>query len=141
LIGARMDYKDGESPCSGTLPVLRALQPCPLSSLGFTIGESYAGNRVAGIHPEGSLRYLGEQGILRFLERLHCHFTRHGGKLAEELAQRMSSFKIVDQIFERNTRPAKTGHSVHDVRIDDDCAFSHPFHFTVRRRALWRAGC
>jgi len=50
---------------------------------------------------------------------------RDGGKLPQELAQRMAALQVVDQILERHSGAAKTRGSAHDIRVADNYGLRH----------------
>jgi hypothetical protein len=62
-----------------------------------------------------------------------------------ELRDRVSlpeiDWQSSDQVFERNARATKTGHSVHDISIDDDYGSCHPFPVIsafAQRKPRWK---
>jgi hypothetical protein len=82
----------------------------------------------------------GEQRLLRFLKRLNCLLTRDCWKLPQELAQRMATLDVVDQVLERNSRAPKAGRSVHDLRVDYNCGLYHGRFPLYRPAANGKAG-
>src|ERR1017187_522905 len=61
-----------------------------------------------------------EEGVLGLLQCGDGLLSSDRGKIAEELSQRLSRFKVLDQRLDRHSRAGKDRRSAHDLRIDLD---------------------
>jgi len=54
------------------------------------------------------------------LKGMHREITGHGGKVFEELIQRLSAFEIIKQRLERDSRSAEDRRAAQNIWVADD---------------------
>jgi len=112
------------------LAILLAFEAGPLNCMRLMPPEAHGESPAADTRQGALSCHSGEQGLLRFLKRLNCHLARDRRKLPEKFAQRMTSFKVIDEILERYPCTAKARGPIHHVGITDN-RLGHALYCTV----------
>jgi hypothetical protein len=108
----------------GSLWQLTVLLALPILRCEPRGQESYAGNPLEDIHPAEFSSDSVEPRLFRLFEGLDSHLARDCRELIEKFSQGVPTLKIVDQVLEGNSRTAKAGRAIHNLRIHDNHSLS-----------------